>query len=183
MADFTEQSLPRRQFLRGQFFNTLKTEQVRKQGHYAIRPPWVNLTDFYDKCTACNACINVCEMRIIKAGAGGYPEIDFSLGRNECSFCQACVNACEHDVFRSSTETAWEHKVEIASSCLTQMGVECRACEDCCEQRAIRFKRALGGIAIPILNLENCNGCGACLSGCPTGAIKLLKEERKDGTI
>lgn len=177
MPDFSEQSLPRRNFLRGQFLNTFKTEQVKKQGQNAIRAPWTNLADFYEKCTACDACIKVCEMQILKRGAGGYPEVDFTLGHKECSFCKACVNICEQDVFCPSSEIAWTHKVEISSACLTQMGVECRACEDNCEQRAIRFQRTLGGIAKPGLNLENCNGCGACLSSCPTNAIRVLKEE------
>ncbi|MDU3250841.1 MAG: 4Fe-4S binding protein, partial [Haemophilus parainfluenzae] len=29
----------------------------------------------------------------------------------------------------------------------------------------------------PILDLESCNGCGACLSVCPTKAIKILNFE------
>lgn len=182
MAEFSEQSLPRRSFLRGQFFKSLQTEQVKQQGHNAIRPPWANLVNFYEKCTACNACINACEMQILKKGAGGFPEVDFSLGRKECSFCQACVNVCEHSVFRPTGEVAWTHKIEIGTACLTQMGVECRACEDNCEQRAIRFKRVPSGISMPTLNLENCNGCGACLGSCPTGAITILKEEGVNGT-
>lgn len=175
-------SLPRRSFLRGQFLKSLQTEQVKQQGHNAIRPPWANLVNFYEKCTACNACVEACEMQILKKGAGGYPEVDFSLGRGECSFCQECVKACEHDVFRPITEIAWQHKVEISQSCLTEMGVECRACEDNCEQRAIRFQRTIGGIAKPNLNLTNCNGCGACLGSCPTTAINILKEEQYNGT-
>lgn len=177
MANFTEQILPRRQFLRGQFLNSLKTDQVKNQGHNVIRPPWTDLANFYEKCTACNACVNSCETQILKKGAGGYPEIDFNLGRKECSFCQICVNVCEDNVFRPVSELAWMHKVEIRHHCLTQMGVECRACEDSCEQRAIRFKRVQTGISMPILNLENCNGCGACLSSCPTEAIQIKREE------
>lgn len=176
MSEFSEQALSRRYFLRGQFLNTLKTEQVKIQGTQAIRPPWANLADFLQKCTACNACVDVCEMQILKKGAGGYPEVDFNLGRKECSFCTACVNACEHDVFNDITTLAWTHKVEIGSGCLTQLGVECRSCEDSCEQRAIRFKRVQTGISMPILTLESCNGCGACLSGCPTEAIQIKRD-------
>lgn len=182
MSEFSEQSLPRRHFLRGQFLQALQTETIKQQGHQAIRPPWANLADFYEKCTACDACISACEMQILKKGAGGYPEVDFLLGRGECSFCTACVNVCEQNVFRSTMEAAWQHKVEISQSCLTEIGVECRACEDSCEQRAIRFQRTIGGIAKPNLNLSNCNGCGACLGSCPTTAIKILKEEQYNGT-
>lgn len=177
MKHITEQSLPRRQFLRGQFLQSLQSEQTQIQGLNAIRPPWANLANFLQKCTACNACISACEMQILKKGAGGYPEVDFSLGRKECSFCQECVKACEYDVFRQVSETAWQHKVEIGNGCLTQMGVECRSCEDSCEMRAIRFKRVPSGISMPMLNTENCNGCGACLSSCPSDAITIKLEE------
>ena len=59
------------------FLNTLKSEQVTLQGHQAIRPPWANLANFLEKCTACGRCVEVCETKIIKQGVGGYPEIDF----------------------------------------------------------------------------------------------------------
>ncbi|MGX2950258.1 ferredoxin-type protein NapF [Ursidibacter sp. B-7004-1] len=174
MTNFTETSLPRRSFLRGHFLNALKTDQVKQQGHNAIRPPWVDLATFSEKCTACSQCVVACEMGILQKGADGYPEVNFSLGRKECSFCQACVNVCEVDLFRPITEMAWQHKVEIQSSCLTQFSVECRSCEDNCEMRAIRFKRELGRVATPTVNLESCSGCGACLSACPTQSIQIM---------
>lgn len=147
---------------------------MKVQGQNAIRPPWTDLANFYEKCTACNGCIDACETQILKRGAGGFPEVDFMLGKGECTFCQACVKACEADVFRAVTETPWLHKVEIQSGCLPSLGVECRSCEDSCEARAIKFRRQLGGISSPQVLLENCNGCGACLSTCPTQAVQIL---------
>ncbi|EFX90547.1 ferredoxin-type protein NapF [Actinobacillus ureae] len=177
MSDFSQQSLPRRSFLRGHFLNALQTEQVKQQGHNAIRPPWTNLADFYQKCTACNNCISACETQIIIKGASGYPEIDFNRG--ECTFCQACVKSCEADVFLAITEQPWTHKVEVQDSCLLKQRVECRSCGDSCESRAIRFRPALGGIANLVLDLTACNGCGACLSVCPTKAIRINKENNE----
>jgi len=172
LSDFSQQSLPRRSFLRGQFLNAFQTEKVKQQGHNAIRPPWVDLANFYEKCTACGDCLSACETQIIIKGAGGYPEID--LSRGECTFCEACVKACKADVFLATTEPAWAHKVSIQENCLLQQRVECRACGDHCEQRAIRFRPALGGIANLQLDLTACNGCGACLSVCPVNAVKIL---------
>ncbi|MDH2997714.1 ferredoxin-type protein NapF [Pasteurellaceae bacterium LFhippo2] len=179
MTNLTDNALPRRSFLRGHFLNSLKTEQVKQQGHSAIRPPWSNLANFLEKCTACDKCISACEMGILTRGAGGYPEVNFSLGRKECSFCEDCVKVCEADVFRDTSEEAWLHKVVIQPSCLAQMNVECRSCEDSCESRAIRFKRQVGGIAKPELDLTACNGCGACLSVCPTNAITIQLMEQQ----
>ena len=174
MNNIRETALSRRHFLRGSFLNTLKSDQEKQQGLQAIRPPWADLANFTEKCTACSGCISACEMGILIKGAGGYPEVDFSQGRKECSFCQACVNACEAPVFRTVSEQPWQHKVEIEASCLAFHGVECRSCEDSCESRAIRFKREIGRSATPQVQLESCNGCGACLSICPTQSMKVL---------
>ncbi|MCK3658024.1 ferredoxin-type protein NapF [Pasteurellaceae bacterium Pebbles2] len=178
MSRFADQSLPRRSFLRGHFLNTLQSDQVKQQGHNAIRPPWADLTQFTEKCTACGKCQEACESRIIVRGAGGFPEIQFSQG--ECTFCQKCVDVCPEPVFRSTTETPWTHKVEIQQNCLLKQRIECRSCGDSCESRAIRFRPKLGGIVELVLTLESCNGCGACLSVCPTQAIHILKVNEEE---
>ena len=174
MSDLTNQSLPRRAFLRGQFLNTLKTEQTQLQGYSAVRPPWADLANFLEKCTACGQCVTACETKIIKQGAGGFPEVDFTLGDKECTFCEKCVKVCPEPVFLLTSEAAWSHKVEISEQCLLQRKIECRSCGDYCPERAVRFRPSLGGIAILSLDLTACNGCGACLSVCPVKAISLV---------
>ncbi|MDH2926356.1 ferredoxin-type protein NapF [Lonepinella koalarum] len=168
----SQPSLPRRAFLQGRFLHSLKTEQEKMQGYQAIRPPWVNLDEFVEKCTACDKCITACETQIIIKGKGGFPEIDFARG--ECTFCQHCMESCPEDVFRATDETPWLHKVEIQHNCLLTHNIECRSCGDSCDSRAIRFRPKLGGIVELILALESCNGCGACLAVCPTQAIHIL---------
>lgn len=174
MADLTNTSLSRRHFLRGNFLNALKSEQVKQQGVQVIRPPWADLTHFLHKCTGCDRCITACPMDILTKGAGGYPEIDFTQGKHECTFCQACVESCPEDVFRPISEPAWQHKVTIKTDCLANNGIECRACQDSCESRAIQFKREVGQIPTPILDSTLCNGCGACLNVCPSQSMTIL---------
>ena len=176
MSELTQQSLPRRAFLRGQFLQTLKTEQAALQGFDAIRPPWADLANFLAKCTACGQCVSACETKIIKQGAGGFPEVDFTLGEGECTFCEKCVKVCPEPVFLATSEPAWSHKVAISESCLLQQKIECRSCGDYCPERAIRFRPSLGGIANLQLDLTACNGCGACLRVCPTKAITITKQ-------
>ena len=150
----------RRQLLRGQFLQSLHSENAKIQGINTIRPPWsINESNFTDKCTRCGDCILVCETQIIVKGDGGFPEIQFDKG--ECTFCQKCVLVCEQPIFRSLEEEPWAHKVEITTQCLTENRVECRSCQDSCPMNAIRFRLQLGGVAKPILDLESCNGCGA----------------------
>ncbi|EXI61428.1 ferredoxin [Mannheimia granulomatis] len=171
MTNISNQSLPRRSFLQGHFLDSLKSEKVSQQGHEPIRPPWANLANFLEKCTACHRCIETCETQILIKGAGGYPEVNFNHG--ECTFCEKCVQSCEVGVFRETSEEAWTHKINVQPSCLLKRGTECRSCGDSCEMRVIRFRPSLGGIAEMTLNLESCTGCGACVSVCPTGAIQI----------
>ncbi|QLB21017.1 ferredoxin-type protein NapF [Vespertiliibacter pulmonis] len=174
MSRLTDTALSRRHFLRGSFLNTLKNEQIKRQGYQPIYPPWADITNFLQKCTQCNQCITACETQILIKGANGYPEIDFTQGKQECTFCQACVQSCPEPIFRSTDENAWQHKIEIKPNCLAKNGIECRSCQDNCEARAIKFKREIGKVSSPILALELCNGCGACLSTCPSQSITIL---------
>ncbi|PJG85979.1 ferredoxin-type protein NapF [Conservatibacter flavescens] len=170
-----EHSLPRRRFLRGEFFTSLQSKTVQQQGFQGIRPPWaVDNQQFIEDCTRCGACIQACETRILVKGEGDFPEVHFDRGAGECTFCQRCVTVCPQPIFRPLTEPAWFHRVEVSEACLTKKGIECRSCEDSCEMRAIRFKPTLGQVSQISLNLEDCNGCGACLKSCPTFAIKII---------
>lgn len=168
-----EHSLARRQFLRGKFLQSLQSVQEQQQGLNPIRLPWaLSEAEFVQGCTACGDCFSVCESRIIVRGANGLPEIDFSQG--ECTFCRQCVEHCPQPLFRPVEMPAWTHKIEIKHTCLSQHQIECRSCGDSCSNNAIRFRLSLGKVAQPQVDLDYCNGCGACLTSCPTNAIAII---------
>lgn len=106
-------------------------------------------------------------------GAGGLPEVDFRHGH--CSFCQACVQVCATGALADRGEAPWQTVAKIAFKCLSVQGVVCRLCEERCEPRAIRFRLALGGYALPEVDCAACNGCGACVGTCPVGAVEITK--------
>ncbi|MGD8170604.1 ferredoxin-type protein NapF [Vibrio sp. TRT 21S02] len=138
----------------------------------SVRLPWLaNGALFTEQCTRCEKCVDSCETKIIKQGDGGFPTVDFSV--DECTFCYKCAEACPEPLFLSKTEQPWEAKAEITSNCLAKQNVECRSCGDMCETMAIRFKPQLGKVAQPILSLDECSGCGACVSVCPTSSINV----------
>ena len=70
--------------------------------------------------------------------------------------------------------------LQIADHCLSLTGVACRACEDVCAVRAIRFRPNLGGVDRPSIDAEACTGCGDCLSLCPVKALSLEVGKRLD---
>ncbi|MFC0322221.1 ferredoxin-type protein NapF [Gallibacterium melopsittaci] len=159
--------LSRRKFLSGKFREAATVDASR-----AILPPWADVDIFWEKCTQCGDCIQQCETQVLIKGERGYPEVCFAQA--ECTFCGKCAEICQQPIFKPITSEAWQHKIAINNACLTQRQVECRSCQDNCQWRAISFKPMLGQVAQPQLNLELCNGCGACVAACPVQAISML---------
>ncbi len=135
-------------------------------------PPWAT-PQFLDLCTRCGDCASVCPTQIIKIGPGGFPSVDFSHG--ECTFCTDCVKACAPKALRQTESAPWQLRASIAPSCLAAQGVECRICGEACDERAIRFELAIGKVAQPHIQTDQCTGCGACAAPCPSDSIRILE--------
>lgn len=145
-------------------------------GGAAIRPPWaVQEAAFSELCSRCGDCGSVCGEGIIRRGDGGFPAVDFQLG--ECTFCGDCVSACDSGALSPASYSAgsppWQLDLAIADNCLALNRVVCRSCSEQCEQQAIRFRPAPGGVSRPEIISTQCNGCGACIGSCPVAALSL----------
>ncbi|CAH0530169.1 ferredoxin-type protein NapF [Vibrio hippocampi] len=149
---------------------------TRKSINYnMVRLPWIKEAQrFTELCTRCGQCEQACETQIIVKGDGGFPQVDFSL--DECTFCYKCAEICPEPIFSSEQQPAWDAKAQISDTCLATQNIECRSCGDSCEPMAIRFQLRAGGVAQPQLELESCNGCGACVSTCPSNSISVSNE-------
>jgi ferredoxin-type protein NapF len=61
----------------------------------------------------------------------------------------------------------------VGDGCLTRRAILCRTCGDACPEGAIRFRPAIGRVAIPELDAARCTACGDCVGACPVGALTL----------
>jgi len=115
--------------------------------------------------------IKVCPENILEKGRGGFSQVNFQRG--ECTFCAYCVDHCPNNALQRTNGPPWQIKAHIDTQCLIKQGITCVTCHEHCELEAIQF--SLDRVAIPTVNLEICNGCGACYQGCPVTAI-IIKE-------
>ncbi|MGR3714635.1 MAG: ferredoxin-type protein NapF [Shimia sp.] len=151
----------RRSFLKGQF---------ERSGE--MRPPGaVDSSMFAETCTRCGDCAASCPQAIITADDEGFPKVD--LSKRECTFCGECATACGPNAILAAD--GWDWRASVAETCLSLGGVACRACEDHCDARAIRFQLHTGGRSEPLIDLDSCTGCGACAASCPAGAISFVQ--------
>jgi len=137
-----------------------------------LRPPWaIEEYNFVDRCTSCDACVNACQQTIIRLDSRQQPYIDFN--QNECTFCGDCAKVCESGALNFSDEAPWNAIGSINNQCLAEKQTYCRSCSDVCDSEAINFNPFSRAISKPALDTEQCNGCGACVSVCPVGAINV----------
>ncbi|GAJ70326.1 LOW QUALITY PROTEIN: ferredoxin-type protein NapF [Vibrio sp. JCM 18904] len=147
--------------------------QEKRTPDNAVRLPWLTKPQqFTDDCTRCGKCIEACETKIITKSDGGFPSVDFSI--DECTFCYQCANACPEPPFlaRNRTTLASKSKYQrLLSKTKCRMpklwGGYVRP-----DGNSVQIRTG-GKVAQPNLDLDECNGCGACVSVCPTSSINV----------
>lgn len=155
----------RREILRGAF----------REHHVAImRPPGAR-PDFDRLCDDCGLCSQACPQRIVRHAKASGPILDFSHGA--CTFCGDCARACPTGALVAEDQGNWPWRATILEICLSHQGISCRACEDACEPRAIRFRLETGGRAVPVLDQDLCSGCGECAFTCPANSVAFERRQ------
>ena len=150
---------------------------------YLLPPGSSSLTNFLDKCNKCYDCISVCpheSLRVshdLNSKANEYPVIIPEI--TPCYFCTdfPCIASCETGALNITNcdKPLGEIKI-IEESCYAFHGNFCASCINSCPKTETAIYGDEHGH--PIINDEECNSCGICISVCPSEnpAIKITVE-------
>lgn len=159
-------ALARRDLFRGRFTRPAKA--------HGLRPPTALIEErFTARCDGCGACASACPETVIRLDADRRPVLRFEHGA--CTFCDVCTDVCTTGALTRQRAHPWRARAEISGRCLTVGGVACRTCGDACDVGAIAFTPLADGRWLPAVGDEICTGCGACVAGCPVGAVTVAE--------
>jgi ferredoxin-type protein NapF len=145
-----------------------------------IRPPYfLDENDFFQNCISCEnkECEIACseDISVIVILEDGTPALNFS--KSGCTYCDNCALSCPKDVLKIENKANIQARFTIdLLKCLSWNDTMCYSCKDPCMVDAIKF---LGLFRAEIDN-NICNGCGFCLSVCPTNAILFNTNLQKE---
>ena len=150
---------------RRSFFKNIVPKKEKEEK--LLFPPYFEETEDFEKCKECNnkPCAIECEENIIVI-LDEKPVLDFS--KSGCTFCDICAEVCEKEVLKKEFKKDLPKvKIDILR-CVAWQKTICSMCKDICDVNAIDFLAFFN----PEIN-QKCNGCGFCISVCPTDAIKI----------
>ncbi len=144
-----------------------------------LRPPHsLPENAFLDQCDRCDKCLTACPTHVIRHDAAGFPRLEF--GSASCTFCSACAEACPTGALSQDHADVWNVMAHIKGNCLSFNGITCRACDENCEEGAIRFRLMTHGRSLPLVDETRCTGCGACAVICPNDAIDMRQTQAQE---
>jgi ferredoxin-type protein NapF len=160
---------------------------VRGAAPRPLRPPGaVDEPDFLGLCIRCGNCSRVCPAGIIQAdlmdhGLAGLLAPVIRIEDDYCrADCVACTEACPSGALvRLTLDSKLQARIGFPhvdmNVCLLGDGRECAACRNECPYEAIHYEFCeIEYTSVPQVDLDRCNGCGACQMACPTTPDKAI---------
>ncbi|UII54268.1 4Fe-4S dicluster domain-containing protein [Cytobacillus spongiae] len=135
-----------------------------------FRPPGArDEIEFLTMCDRCGKCEQVCPEKSIKLftasdGAKLWNTPYLNPNESPCTFCSKCLEVCSTDAL-THAQFSSHPRVGLAvvnkRFCLTEKDVMCDYCARACPQNAIAIRNEK-----PVIDTNECNGCGLCVSSC-----------------
>jgi len=162
-----------------------EVDEVSNRGYqdYLLPPGAALLQEFLLKCDKCYDCISVCPNESIMVShninseVNEYPVIIPQV--TPCYYCSdfPCINACETGALKMGNRNKSLGAIKIIEdNCYAFQGHYCSSCVNSCPKTSIAMY--LDKIGHPVINDEECDGCGICINVCPSEepAIRILEE-------
>ena len=146
-----------------------------------------SVKDFYQKCVACQLCINACPNNVLRPSSDlsrlMQPEMGYEKGycRPECTECsQVCPAGA---ILPLTPEEKTQFHIGTAtierSLCVAEDGISCGNCARHCPVGAIlmvaKDPADDASPMIPVVDEAKCIGCGACENLCPSRPFSAIK--------
>lgn len=142
---------------------TLSAEQVVR---LVPRPPKaIEEVLFQQICDGCRECQKACPEQVI-AIEGELAQLTLDYGY--CSQCGECSKSCPTGALHGSTIDNGL-RPNFLPSCQNALFGDCYLCQEACPQNAIQLEDD----SLPVVNEQQCDGCGRCKQGCPFSSITL----------
>jgi ferredoxin len=150
----------------------------------------LSLKNFSDHCTACQLCVSVCPNQVLRPSTSlmtlMQPEMSYERGYCRPK-CTKCSDVCPAGAIRPITieeksSIQIGHAVVCLDNCVVNTDdVNCGNCARHCPAGAISMVRKNPddpkSLKIPVVNEENCIGCGACENLCPARPFTAIHVE------
>lgn len=152
-----------------------------------ITPPGSHSLEHFEKhCTGCQLCVSACPNKVLVAGASGQgvlqPGLTYEYGycRPNCVLCsEVCPAGAIGPVSVADKKTIQiGHASVDFNRCIIHTDqIQCTACQRICPSEAISLepiKPAHGELRHPVVNVNQCSGCGACEYICPAMPLAAI---------
>jgi len=106
------------------------------------------------------------------------PKIDFHEGL--CDFCNRCIEVCPTGALKPFDPEMEKIGIAVVMQdyCIAWKNPNtCIKCLEPCSYDAISFENG-----VPLVNADNCNGCGACEYVCPAHVNRSVTGDMMRGT-
>lgn len=161
----------------------VEDKQVPERRERIVPPGAQGIRHFYDRCTRCQLCVSNCPNGVLRPSTDLehflQPMMGYENGfcRPECTVCSSICPAGA--ILPVKKEEKLLVKIGTArvnlDLCLAHKGeAGCGNCARHCPSGAIRMVRGEDGKRMPVVNEEQCIGCGACEYLCPARPISAI---------
>ncbi|MBJ2183124.1 MAG: 4Fe-4S binding protein [Muribaculaceae bacterium] len=151
-----------------------------------VPPGFGSRSSFLRRCTACGACVAACPTGVIRPAVREYglrhamlPVMDY--GSVACrTDCNACTQVCPSGALVPLTLSEKRRfvigkaRVRLQNCLAYGRDKSCGRCARRCPLGAITMIRLDDGRRGPVVDLQACIGCGACMAACPSHPYKAI---------